>query len=430
MSEHNKMSHDSPVYGSMVDLVKQFGIKYRHVCENIACGQQTPEEVVNSWMQSPGHRKNILTPTITHIGVGFELRGYCWHRSLFKSKHYRRIFCLQWSLHWNNIVAWLYTFYVLNHEPGPVVGQKVAGSGNSQTLGVCPVRQISLVASLQYMADHQLSLIRSSILHILSLPRHFVSQQFSLEELGPVSDGLCEIAEALRLRQIPTSSPIKTSSIPQSNQRTRVQACLSSLRRFTTMVSCESHHEADGGMEASLEAQFKLINQHPQAGSQFHGHSTLSLSIEDCYLDSNARRTLHMKIFNNELWISIWSLSLTLIPSQDPSVYPQWENSGINLQAVGELHAQASPDERHPRLFIVALTSLFVSLVEKSQGIEICSVPVEHLVAALYDLQEPDTVLDFDLPLPASNRKRAGQSMDTDSNEVLELLTPQKKAMT
>jgi uncharacterized YkwD family protein len=78
MSEHKEMSHDSPVYGSMVELMKRFGIKYRCVCENIACGQQTPEDVVISWMQSPGHRKNILTPNLTHIGVGFELEGHYW----------------------------------------------------------------------------------------------------------------------------------------------------------------------------------------------------------------------------------------------------------------------------------------------------------------------------------------------------------------
>lgn len=38
--------------------------------ENVAYGQQTPSEVVRTWMNSPGHRKNILAPSINQIGVG------------------------------------------------------------------------------------------------------------------------------------------------------------------------------------------------------------------------------------------------------------------------------------------------------------------------------------------------------------------------
>ena len=39
--------------------------------QNIAAGQQTPEEVMNSWMNSEGHRANILTPEFTHMGLGY-----------------------------------------------------------------------------------------------------------------------------------------------------------------------------------------------------------------------------------------------------------------------------------------------------------------------------------------------------------------------
>jgi uncharacterized protein YkwD len=51
--------------------MKQFGISYRTAGENIAMGQRTPEEVVKAWMDSPGHRANILNNTYTHIGVGY-----------------------------------------------------------------------------------------------------------------------------------------------------------------------------------------------------------------------------------------------------------------------------------------------------------------------------------------------------------------------
>ena len=41
--------------------------------ENAASGQKTPSEVVEGWMNSPGHRAAILTPETKEIGVGFEI---------------------------------------------------------------------------------------------------------------------------------------------------------------------------------------------------------------------------------------------------------------------------------------------------------------------------------------------------------------------
>ncbi|GAA3075319.1 hypothetical protein GCM10020000_70540 [Streptomyces olivoverticillatus] len=44
---------------------------HRAIGENIACGQRSPSEVVEGWMNSPGHRANILKPDFTHLGIGF-----------------------------------------------------------------------------------------------------------------------------------------------------------------------------------------------------------------------------------------------------------------------------------------------------------------------------------------------------------------------
>ncbi|USL36708.1 CAP domain-containing protein [Priestia megaterium] len=63
--------HNSPTYGSPFDMMKQFGIEYTTAGENIAKGQQSPEDVMNAWMNSDGHRKNILNPDFTEIGVGY-----------------------------------------------------------------------------------------------------------------------------------------------------------------------------------------------------------------------------------------------------------------------------------------------------------------------------------------------------------------------
>lgn len=63
-------SHQSPTYGSPFTMMQSFGIRFSSGGENIAKGQRSPAEVMNSWMNSPGHRSNILSPSFTHIGVG------------------------------------------------------------------------------------------------------------------------------------------------------------------------------------------------------------------------------------------------------------------------------------------------------------------------------------------------------------------------
>lgn len=63
--------HDSPVSGEPEDLVKSHNDAFYFVGENIAQGQITPEEVMYAWMNSPGHRGNILTPQYEYIGVGY-----------------------------------------------------------------------------------------------------------------------------------------------------------------------------------------------------------------------------------------------------------------------------------------------------------------------------------------------------------------------
>ncbi|WP_047985240.1 CAP domain-containing protein [Ornithinibacillus californiensis] len=71
MINSNYFSHTSPNYGSPFDMLKTFGINYRTAGENIAKGQKTPQEVMNAWMNSSGHRANILNPNFDSIGVGY-----------------------------------------------------------------------------------------------------------------------------------------------------------------------------------------------------------------------------------------------------------------------------------------------------------------------------------------------------------------------
>lgn len=71
MQTNNYFSHTSPTYGSPFDMMKQFGISYQSAGENIAKGRKTPDAVVNAWMNSEGHKANILNPNYTQMGLGY-----------------------------------------------------------------------------------------------------------------------------------------------------------------------------------------------------------------------------------------------------------------------------------------------------------------------------------------------------------------------
>ncbi|MHA6260863.1 CAP domain-containing protein [Sporosarcina sp. CAU 1771] len=78
MATKNYFSHTSPTYGSPFDQLKANGVTYRSAAENIAMGQRSAAEVVQGWMDSPGHRQNILTSDFTHIGIGYDANGHYW----------------------------------------------------------------------------------------------------------------------------------------------------------------------------------------------------------------------------------------------------------------------------------------------------------------------------------------------------------------
>ena len=79
MRDNRYFDHNSPIYGTPFQMMKSFGINYRSAGENIAAGQTTAESVMQAWMNSPGHKKNILSPTFTHIGVGYAKGGSYGH---------------------------------------------------------------------------------------------------------------------------------------------------------------------------------------------------------------------------------------------------------------------------------------------------------------------------------------------------------------
>lgn len=70
MIDKKYFSHESPTYGSPFVMMENFGLRFSAAGENIAYGQQTASSVMNSWMNSAGHKANILSQSFTHIGVG------------------------------------------------------------------------------------------------------------------------------------------------------------------------------------------------------------------------------------------------------------------------------------------------------------------------------------------------------------------------
>lgn len=70
MRDNNYFSHTSPTYGSPFEMMKSFGISYKSAGENIAAGQKTAQAVMTDWMNSSGHKANILSKNYTQLGVG------------------------------------------------------------------------------------------------------------------------------------------------------------------------------------------------------------------------------------------------------------------------------------------------------------------------------------------------------------------------
>lgn len=78
-----EFSHYRPNGTACFSVISEMGISYMAVAENIACGQTTPEEAVSCWMNSDGHRANILNSAYEFTGVGVIQQGGVYYWSQF-----------------------------------------------------------------------------------------------------------------------------------------------------------------------------------------------------------------------------------------------------------------------------------------------------------------------------------------------------------
>ena len=87
MAKHRKMSHVGSDGSNLVQRIQRSGYKYRACAENIARGQSSSREVMQSWIKSRGHRKNILSSKYSDIGIGIAyMRGGPYWTQVFGSQ--------------------------------------------------------------------------------------------------------------------------------------------------------------------------------------------------------------------------------------------------------------------------------------------------------------------------------------------------------
>ena len=78
MVDNRYFAHNSPTYGTPFEMMRAFGLSFRTAGENIAYGYATPQKVVDGWLNSSGHRANILNASYKQIGVGYVAKGNYW----------------------------------------------------------------------------------------------------------------------------------------------------------------------------------------------------------------------------------------------------------------------------------------------------------------------------------------------------------------
>ncbi|WP_416985777.1 CAP domain-containing protein [Streptomyces sp. T028] len=78
MADHKNMSHTGSDGSSMTDRLSRVGYEFRSAGENVAAGYNSPESVMDGWMNSSGHKANILNCGFKEIGIGLAQPGYYW----------------------------------------------------------------------------------------------------------------------------------------------------------------------------------------------------------------------------------------------------------------------------------------------------------------------------------------------------------------
>lgn len=71
LHDNEYFAHESPTLGSPFEMIERFGITYKSAGENLAAGFKKPEETMKGWMDSKGHKENILREEFNRVGIGY-----------------------------------------------------------------------------------------------------------------------------------------------------------------------------------------------------------------------------------------------------------------------------------------------------------------------------------------------------------------------
>jgi uncharacterized protein YkwD len=74
MAARNRLDHSGSDGSSLRDRVQRAGYSFAKVSENLAAGQATAAAAVQTWLDSPPHRRNLLDPDLRHVGIGYASR--------------------------------------------------------------------------------------------------------------------------------------------------------------------------------------------------------------------------------------------------------------------------------------------------------------------------------------------------------------------
>jgi uncharacterized protein YkwD len=87
MHVRDYFDHVDPDGNGPAERLAEQEVLFLYAGENIARGQRSPMEVVQAWMDSPGHRENLLSPVWTHVGIGVHTgpdRGPWWTQEFYR----------------------------------------------------------------------------------------------------------------------------------------------------------------------------------------------------------------------------------------------------------------------------------------------------------------------------------------------------------
>ncbi|OON95614.1 MAG: hypothetical protein ATN36_08000 [Epulopiscium sp. Nele67-Bin005] len=224
MALNDVFSHTSPYFGSAGELLGVFDINWTARAENIATGQTSPEAVVNAWLESSGHRANILSSSTTHIGIGYSYNAndhykHYWTQIFIKDNNPKIDEPIEFEPE-NSTSSTDLEDYLLTQQPN--ISIKGATFNNPQTIELSTNIDS---ANIYYTLDNQIPTINSTQYVAPILIEETATLQAVIEKNGLFSKVLAE-QFIINLEQVTTPNlTIISGEAENSNYQTVILDC-------------------------------------------------------------------------------------------------------------------------------------------------------------------------------------------------------------